>query len=484
MIGLSKIDLLFASCIFDLAGTLAPYQKLVAGTSSPHAQIIFQQVKKMNVSNYYYYSTLNKLLLYYFAIVVVPFIAQAWILHHSRTFSATSSTIVRIQKYNKVFAAVTKNGKVEEEDGVRIIDNNNNNNNDDAINKRSSPRIVIIGAGVGGLATAARIASQIPAAKITVLEKNGRDKVGGRCGSFTVDIDGVGSFRHERGPSLLLLKEEYETLFAECCPTTTTSATAATSAATASAAQAYGLTIKQCIPAYQVIFDDGDTISLGFPRSKCTSTTTSSSSSSSSAATSLSVHEIKQIQILEEQSIAKFNSMETNGFLKWTDYLNTCSAYLDCGLPNFIENKLHLPSFPSFLYESLRDYGKRWPLQPHSSMLANIFTSPKLMALASFQDLYVGLEPYSASKQFFGGGGGIWRNTAPAVFGLLAAIELHPTNKRAGVFAPMGGFAQVANSMYQLCLNLNVTFQFHTSVTKIDEEGGGVHFLVKNVETE
>ncbi len=365
----------------------------------------------------------------------------------------------------------------------------NGKEEDDAIT--NTPRVVIIGAGVGGLATAARIASQVPAAEIRVLEKNGRDNVGGRCGSFTVDIDGLGSFRHERGPSLLLLKEEYEALFAECFPTTTsTTATAAATPATTNlrnvsdntqtistaAAQAYGLTIKQCIPAYQVIFDDGDTISLGFPRSQCTSSS-SSSSSSSSTANSLSVDEFKHIQKLEEQSIAKFNSIETNGFLKWTDYLNTCSAYLDCGLPNFIENKLHLLSFPPFLYESLRENGKRWPLQPHSSMLANIFTSPKLMALASFQDLYVGLEPYANQ---LGGGGGIWKKTAPAVFGLLAAIELHPTNRRAGVYAPIGGFAQVANSMYQLCLNLNVKFQFHTSVTKVDENGGGVHFLVKN----
>lgn len=325
---------------------------------------------------------------------------------------------------------------------------------------------------MGGLATAARIASQVPTAEITVLEKNGLDKVGGRCGSFTVDnIDGVvGSFRHERGPSLLLLKEEYKQLFAECCPPTTTSSTTTTAAKSttsqhSNAAQDYGLTIQQCIPAYQVVFDDGDTISLGFPRSKCTSTSTS-----------LTLDEIKQIQVLEQRSIAKFNSLETNGFMKWTDYLNTCSAYLDCGLPNFIENKLHLPSFPSFLYESLRENGKRWPLQPHSSMLESLFTSPKLIALASFQDLYVGLEPYANSKQL---GGGIFKKTAPAVFGLLAAIELHPTNSKAGVYAPIGGFEQVANSMYQLCLDWNVTFQFHTSVTRISEEAR-VHFLVKN----
>lgn len=52
-----------------------------------------------------------------------------------------------------------------------------------------------------------------------------------------------------------------------------------------------------------------------------------------------------------------------------------------------------------------------------------------MKALASFQDLYVGLEPYRNNKLL---GGGVLKSTAPAVFGLLAAIELHPSNKKSG----------------------------------------------------
>lgn len=62
-------------------------------------------------------------------------------------------------------------------------------------------------------------------------------------------------------------------------------------------------------------------------------------------------------------------------------------------------------------------------------MLDDLFSSEKMKALASFQDLYVGLEPYKNEKYF---GGGVIKKTAPAVFGLLAALELHPTNKKAG----------------------------------------------------
>jgi hypothetical protein len=52
-----------------------------------------------------------------------------------------------------------------------------------------------------------------------------------------------------------------------------------------------------------------------------------------------------------------------------------------------------------------------------------------MKALASFQDLYVGLEPFRNDDLL---GGGVLKSTAPAVFGLLAAIELHPKNKKSG----------------------------------------------------
>ena len=70
-----------------------------------------------------------------------------------------------------------------------------------------------------------------------------------------------------------------------------------------------------------------------------------------------------------------------------------------------------------------------WPLKPHSDVLDAIFSLNKMKALASFQDLYVGLEPYRNNNEF---AGGVMKKTAPAVFGLLSALELHPTNEKAG----------------------------------------------------
>jgi phytoene desaturase (3,4-didehydrolycopene-forming) len=291
------------------------------------------------------------------------------------------------------------------------------------------PRVVVVGGGVGGLAVASRIASVSEVCQVIVLEKN--EFVGGRCGSFVVATD-KGTFRHERGPSLLLLKGVYEELFRDCSP--------------GKSARDYGLDIKPCIPAYQVVFDDGDRIDLGFPKA-------------------CNQQEMKE---LEWHSRAKMESYEAHGASKWDEYMASTAAFLDCGLPNFIEEKFDLASFPAFLREALRGFGKAWPLKPHSDVLDATFASNKMKALASFQNLYVGLEPYRNDDELFGG---VLRKTAPAVFGLLAAIELHPENKFAGVFAPVGGFEAVTRSFEKLAEEKGVQIQCNAVVTKVTDRG-------------
>ena len=111
-----------------------------------------------------------------------------------------------------------------------------------------------------------------------------------------------------------------------------------------------------------------------------------------------------------------------------------------------------------------------WPLKPHSDILDALFSSDKMKALASFQDLYVGLQPYRNSGKI---GGGVLRKTAPAVFGLLAALELHPTNERCGVYAPVGGFRAVGEAMTNLAKDCGVTVQCGRAVTRVTD--GGVY---------
>jgi len=61
--------------------------------------------------------------------------------------------------------------------------------------------------------------------------------------------------------------------------------------------------------------------------------------------------------------------------------------------------------------------------------------------------------------------------TAPAVFGLLAALELHPTNKKAGVFAPIGGFQAVSQAFEKLALDSGVEIMYQMTVTEVTRDG-------------
>ena len=390
---------------------------------------------------------------------------------------ATTASVRRSQALSP--AAATNN--VAKETPAAFFGGGDGGDGDHRAGHRRRLRVVVIGAGVGGLATSARIMSGLSDAcqgvEVVVLEKNHRERAGGRCGSFDDDVNRVGNFRHERGPSLLLLKDEYARLFANCGVRNQRGSTIAEAGVGTggggedddddedAAARAYGLETRQCVPAYQVVFDDGDVVPLGFP---------------SSLPGCFSSDEATTVRDAERKSMRMLDSMEPGGYAKWRDYLDTCAAYLDCGLPNFIEGRLDLSSLPRFLRESLRDGGRRWPLAPHSTMLSSLFDSPKLRALASFQNLYVGLEPYANPRQF---GGGVLRKTAPAVFGLLAALELHPSNGRAGVHAPVGGFRRVSESMAELCRDLGVEVRYGASVTtRVTDDGELFVYAAENDE--
>jgi len=71
-------------------------------------------------------------------------------------------------------------------------------------------RVVVIGAGVGGLAVAARLAATGHA--VTVCEAS--DVVGGKLGLVEQEVDGLGAFRFDTGPSLVTMPHVFRDLFA------------------------------------------------------------------------------------------------------------------------------------------------------------------------------------------------------------------------------------------------------------------------------
>ncbi|KAJ6262053.1 hypothetical protein Dda_2856 [Drechslerella dactyloides] len=99
------------------------------------------------------------------------------------------------------------------------------------------PSVVVVGAGVGGCAAAARLAKA--GLEVTVVEKN--SFTGGRC-----SIIRDGEHRFDQGPSLMLLPNLFHETFADLD--------------TSIAAE--GVHLLKCDPNYQVFFHDGENITL------------------------------------------------------------------------------------------------------------------------------------------------------------------------------------------------------------------------------
>ena len=72
-------------------------------------------------------------------------------------------------------------------------------------------KVVVVGAGVGGLAAAARLAAL--GHGVTVCEATG--ETGGKLGLSAVDLPGAGAFRFDTGPSLVTLPQVFRDLFAD-----------------------------------------------------------------------------------------------------------------------------------------------------------------------------------------------------------------------------------------------------------------------------
>ncbi|KAK4940414.1 ATP-binding cassette transporter CGR1, partial [Elasticomyces elasticus] len=96
---------------------------------------------------------------------------------------------------------------------------------------------IVVGAGVGGVSTAARLAKA--GFKVTVLEKN--DFTGGRCSLIHKD-----GYRFDQGPSLLLLPQLFHDTFRDLD----------------TSLSAEGVELRKCEPNYNLWFGDGEKFTL------------------------------------------------------------------------------------------------------------------------------------------------------------------------------------------------------------------------------
>ncbi|KAK9823667.1 hypothetical protein WJX72_004529 [[Myrmecia] bisecta] len=236
--------------------------------------------------------------------------------------------------------------------------------------------------------------------RVTLLEQN--SEVGGRAQSLHVD-----SCRFDTGPSLLLFPDKYREAFA----------------ALGSALEEH-VDVQRVQPAaYRVFFGDNSRLDL-----------------------------LYDVQAMMQQ----LEAFEAGAGAKYLAFLAQARAALEMGVDQFIDKDFtgwadlrRLPGLlPLLTRINLLDL-----LGQHDSRLSCYFKDPRLRALFSFQDLYVGLSPY----------------TAPAVFSLLAATELTD-----GVWYPMGGFGKVRDGLGRAAEACGVVVRTGAEVTHIHSSASGV----------
>jgi len=197
--------------------------------------------------------------------------------------------------------------------------------------------VVVIGAGVGGLATALRLAHR--GHSVTVLEKN--DFVGGRNSRET-----VGECRFDTGPTLMMMLDPYRKLFADVGDRLEDH-----------------LEIKLCDPLYRVFYRDGSRIDSTSDREEMK----------------------RRIEDLAGQDDAA----------AFGRFLDEVRDLYEEAVPNFVRTnyrKVSDVAAPGQLKRVL----KHGMLGNLAKRVERRFRDPRLRMLFSFQTMYLGLSPYDA----------------------------------------------------------------------------------------
>lgn len=247
---------------------------------------------------------------------------------------------------------------------------------------------------MGGLGIASRLAHA--GYDVTILEKN--LDTGGRCRSEAFAGAAAG-YRFDTGPSLMLLPDRYREQFT----------------AVGKKMSDY-MTIDRVDPAYRAHFGDHTSLDLLYDT---------------------------------ERMRSQLDEIEEGAGGRYIDWLGRARASLDYGVAAFIEKDAN--SILDFV--DLRRVG---PLAlavnpidlllPQFNQMKKYFKNEKLLALFSYQELYVGLSPYNA----------------PGVFSLLAATELTD-----GVWYPRGGFDKIRQGLQKLADEEGVTTKLGAEVAEI-----------------
>ncbi|MDQ2693043.1 MAG: phytoene desaturase family protein [Chloroflexota bacterium] len=204
----------------------------------------------------------------------------------------------------------------------------------------NKPTVLVIGAGIGGIATAARLAKI--GYDVTVVEKN--ETPGGRCNQIIHE-----GHRFDIGPTLFLMPEVWEETFAAI-----------------GERMSDHLDLRRIDPTYRVHFDDGLRLDL--------------------------TSNIGDMQTQLEQ-------VDETAFTGFLHYIAEGSKHYKMSLEKFVGRNF----YSIFQYFSLRNLPLLFQLKALKKHYANtgrFFKDERLKAAFTFQNMYLGLSPYDAPATY------------------------------------------------------------------------------------
>jgi phytoene desaturase len=255
---------------------------------------------------------------------------------------------------------------------------------------------VIVGAGIGGICAAIHLAHC--GLHVTVFEKN--PNPGGRCD--WIERDG---HHFDTGPTLMVMPHVYEAEFTAL-----------------GGSMKNLLDLHQVDPNYRLVFDDGSQLAL-----------------------------TSDMQSMRDQ----LESMEPGAYQGFIRYHKEGERHYRLGMERLVNRDFRKFS-DFFSLSNIPLLFQVKPLVKHYANMANYFKNPRLKAAFTFQDMYMGLNPFEA----------------PATFSLMPYTE-----SAHGVWYPKGGMYSIVEALMSLAREAGVEFAFDTTVEQIIINGKRVEEL-------
>lgn len=204
----------------------------------------------------------------------------------------------------------------------------------------SQTSILVIGAGVGGIAAAAHLAQH--GLHVTVLEKNSRP--GGRCDRLSRD-----GHHFDTGPTLLIMPHVYEDEFAAL-----------------GASLHERLDLQRVDPTYSLVFDDGSQLAL-----------------------------TSDLKAMQDQ----LEAIEPDSFQGFLRYMDEGYRHYQQAMQHLVNHDFRTAG-EFFNPRNLPLLFTLHPFSQHYRHMAAYFDEPRLKSAFTFQDVYMGLSPFEAPATF------------------------------------------------------------------------------------